>query len=162
MNPPPFFYLSLIIYLFPFLPVTFIRLQRGHLEGFSPIFFLAASTVEFIISCLILLRFSDLDKERVTRYEYWLRTVLGLPLTIYCAETFMYGSVALLRFFPFILYLSFERKLSFIIWHTIFFTIGLLLFSMFLRSATPSPASVVLVMNSLALVLLTVIWERVR
>lgn len=113
--------------------LLFVYTEFSEDSGFSYSFFLGGALLEGIIAMLLLLLFRHHRIRRIDfiRIDRMLRTVFGLPLTIYLALEAPYGYMAYLRFLPVLVSISFLRGIRGGITHLSFFIAGLFIFSFF-------------------------------
>jgi len=121
---------SFFMLVFPvILPLSYGELTMG--GGFPSRFFLAGAAFEFLLSFLliILYSYSGLKRRRYKQMEYFLRIIIGLPLTILLAVRINAGFSVIIRFVFGILFfkqIGLHRKIKL---YVFFFSAGMLLYS---------------------------------
>ena len=121
---------SFFMLVFPvILPLSYGELTMG--GGFPSRFFLAGAVFEFLLSFLLIILYSytGLKRRRYKQMEYFLRIIIGLPLTILLAVRINAGFSVIIRFVFGILFfkqIGLHRKIKL---YVFFFSAGMLLYS---------------------------------
>lgn len=139
MTPHHYRLFSIFVFLAPLLFFPLTLLPEGNPGSISWLPFAAFTGGELLLSLLFQYFYGQ---KRITRkkfllIEYQLRTVFGLPLTVYFAVTAPHPFVALLRFLPALLLLGGRLTLIPALWHASFFFLGTIVFAVWHRRAWP-------------------------
>ena len=121
---------SFSMFFFPvIIPLAYVEIKTS--GGFPSTFFLAGAALEFILSSflVIIYTYSGLKRRRYKQMEYFIRIILGLPITIILASEINAGFSVIIRFIFGILFFR-QIGLHRIIKHYVFFfAAGLILYS---------------------------------
>jgi hypothetical protein len=114
-------------------------------------------TVEFFGSLILMLlhRRDGIDGFRYRRYEYFLRTIVGLPMSIYLSLYGLYGILGLLRLVAGIRFLDRIGLGKVGISYSLFFTAGYL-FVVSMRGFPPSDGALIFAATSFFIGLLSI------
>ena len=136
------FQLSLFILLVPLPCLALVRYILGNTGGLSGLFFFPGLVLEFAFFIYLYFLYDSgrINHRKLIQGEYLLRSVLGLPLTIYFTIAAPFGGFcALLRFLATLLILTRGTALTPPVFYSLFYTAGLLVFSALQSSGPPRP-----------------------
>lgn len=121
---------SLLMLVFPFcVPLIFLNFKVS--EGFPSKFYIAGASLEFLLSSILMVMksFSLIRLQKYRQMEYFLRIIVGLPVTIVLGSRISSDFSSLVRFVLGILFLRHTGLRSGIKFYSFYFTAGMLAYS---------------------------------
>ena len=152
---------AFFVFIAPLLALLALRILGIHSSFFAVLFFIGGTSLEFLLLLFLYsaYRQTKINRSQFKRSVYLIYTALGLPFTIYLAQSPSYNIIALLRFLAVLILLFPLVQRSALQWHLAFFVCGLFIYQ-FLQTDKAffhKEQGVLLVLYTLGLCL---IWYR--